>query len=128
MYGTEFILDLKDCDTEKFTKEGLIQYFEELCDLIEMERCDLHFWGYDTEEEKNEAPDHLAGLSAVQFIMTSNITIHTLDKIGEIMINVFSCKYFHHGQVRHFTMKFFNGIVQNESIVHRGVKSKCKNL
>lgn len=128
MFGLEFILDLKDCSTDKFNREGLTQYFEELCDLVDMKREDLYFWDYDDEVEKAESPIHLDGTSAIQFITTSNITIHTLDKAGEIMINLFSCKAFNHGKVRAFTMKFFDGNIQNEAVVHRGTKSKCKNL
>ena len=44
MYGEELIIDMKGCDISKFTRDSLKEYFEQICDLIEMERCDLHFW------------------------------------------------------------------------------------
>ncbi|MCK5020573.1 MAG: S-adenosylmethionine decarboxylase [Candidatus Peribacteraceae bacterium] len=129
MFGLEYILDLKSCSTEKFNREGLTQYFEELCDLIDMERCDLHFWDYEGfPEEKAAAPLHLDGTSAIQFIKTSNITIHTLDKVGEIYLNIFSCKSFDDKKVREFTAKFFRGFAQNETVIYRGTMSDCKNL
>ena len=43
-YGQELILDLHDCDSSRFTRDDIQRYCEELCQLIEMERCDLHFW------------------------------------------------------------------------------------
>jgi S-adenosylmethionine/arginine decarboxylase-like enzyme len=62
------------------------------CDSIGMERHDLHFWDYEDEpEERERAPDHLAGISAVQFIATSNITIHTLDRSNAVFIDAFTC-------------------------------------
>ena len=43
-YGLELILDLHGCDTSKFNRESIKAYFEQLCDLIDMQREDLHFW------------------------------------------------------------------------------------
>lgn len=126
-YGTEFILDLYDCSTEKFNRKGLTQYLEELCELIDMERCDLHFWDYKgSHAAYKKAPDHLKGTSAIQFILTSNITIHTLDVVREVMINIFSCKHFNHGKVRYFTREFFKAKSSTEELVIRGKDTKCK--
>ena len=126
-YGTEFILDLYGCSTEKFTREGLTQYFEELCELIDMERQDLHFWDYEGyPEEYAAAPMHLKGTTAVQFIKTSNVTVHALVDACECYINVFSCKYFNHGKVRHFTREFFKAESSDEEIVIRGRNTRCE--
>ena len=51
-FGYELILDLKNCSTEKFNRKGLTEFFIELCDLIDMEREDLHFWDYEGHEDK----------------------------------------------------------------------------
>lgn len=77
-YGKELIADLHDCDPKFFTKVAFEIFLKELCGLIDMEREDLHFWDY---EAYMEAPDHLQGISLVQFIKTSNITIHSPDKL-----------------------------------------------
>ena len=37
-YGIELILDLHGCDASKFTRESITEYFEQLCDLIDMQR------------------------------------------------------------------------------------------
>ena len=43
-YGHELILDLHGCNPETFTRDHLDRYFTELCDLIDMEKCQVHFW------------------------------------------------------------------------------------
>ena len=107
-YGFELILDLHGCDVSTFNRESLCGYFEKLCDAIEMEREDLHFWDYEgvpAEEISNEA--HLLGTSAVQFITTSNIVIHTLDLLDIIFVNIFSCKEFDRKAAETITKDWF---------------------
>ena len=111
-YGKELILDLHNCSIEKFNREGLKQFFIELCGLIDMKREELYFWDYvgDVKGYK-KAPAHLKGTSAIQFISTSNITIHTLDEMKRIYLNIFSCKDFNFIQAAEFGAKFFSGQV-----------------
>ena len=110
MYGKELILDLEHCDTRRFNRESLEQYFAELCDLINMTRCDLHFWDdLDVPEEQRQTSPHTKETSAIQFILTSNITIHTLDLLGQVYINIFSCKDFRSTDAAKFTEMFFDG-------------------
>lgn len=108
-YGKELILDLHDCDTAKFNRESLSKFLVELCDdILKMERCDLHFWDYQGDPEGYKAaPDHLAGTSAIQFITTSNVTIHTLDRIGSVYLNIFSCADFDYVDTIIFCKDFF---------------------
>ena len=90
-YGIELILDLHGCDATKFTRRSITAYFEQLCELIDMQREDLHFWDDAglSEEDKQTSP-HTQGTSAVQFILTSSIVIHTLDQLKAVYINIFS--------------------------------------
>ncbi|MCK5642103.1 MAG: S-adenosylmethionine decarboxylase [Gammaproteobacteria bacterium] len=114
MYGKELILDLHDCDTSKFTRTDIKEYLDLLCSQIEMEREDLYFWDYMGDLEGYEkAPSHLKGTSCVQFIRTSNITIHTLDDLCKVFINIFSCKDFNAFKAKEFTELFFGGKVVN---------------
>ena len=77
-YGQELILDLHDCDSSRFTRDDIQRYCEELCELIEMERCDLHFWDdVGVPEAEQQTHPKTKGTSAVQFILTSTIVIHT---------------------------------------------------
>lgn len=119
-YGKELILDLHECDSITFTRESIEQFFIELCDLINMQRCELYFWDdLDTPEQDKQVEDHTVGTSAVQFILTSNITIHTLDRLGKVFINIFSCKDFDSKVVEDFTVEWFGGKVVNKVEVDR---------
>tara|TARA_B100000508_G_C11448382_1_gene272630 strand:- start:611 stop:994 length:384 start_codon:yes stop_codon:yes gene_type:complete len=119
-YGMEVVLDLHNCDPETFTREEIGQYFVELCDLIDMERADLHWWDdLDLPEEEHDTEPHLKGTSAIQFITTSNITIHTLDMLKAVYINLFSCKEFDPEVVKDFSTKWFKGEVVNEHVIDR---------
>ena len=107
-YGVELILDLHDCDSSTFTRESIGGYFEHLCELIDMKREALHFWD-DTgvpEHEKQTLP-HTQGTSAVQFILTSSIVIHTLDQLSAVYVNMFSCKAFDPETAERFTVEWF---------------------
>ncbi len=123
-YGKELIIDLYDCDVTKFNRESLKQFFIELCSLIEMERCDLHFWDFeDCPEEYDAAPDHLAGTSAIQFISTSNIVVHTVDRLAECYINVFSCKEFDAEATATWIAAWFDTLAFDKNVVIRGHNS-----
>ena len=94
-YGFELIMDLHGCDVSKFNRKSLDEYFEKLCKAIDMQKCERYFWD-DVglpEEEKQTSP-HTKGSSAVQFILTSTIVVHTLDLLKAVYINIFSCKPF----------------------------------
>lgn len=118
-YGKELILDLHGC-TATFDRPMIKQYFVILCMKINMDRCDLHFWDYeDYPEEYKEAPAHLKGISAIQFIKTSNITIHTLDEMKRVYLNIFSCKDFDPKVVAGFSQEWFGGKIINRKVVDR---------
>lgn len=120
-YGKELILDMHEVkNTKLFTRRGIKKFMIELCDIIDMKREDLHFWDeLYTPKKDRFTEEHLIGTSAVQFITTSNITIHTLDKMKRIYLNIFSCKNFEEKDVRDFCKNYFNGKVVNCNIVKR---------
>ncbi len=109
-YGKELILDLHGCDSSTFNRKSISNFFKELCVLIDMERCKLSWWDdYDVPPAERETEPHLKGTSAVQFIKTSNITIHTLDLLNCTYLNIFSCKDFDSEIVRSFSEQWFRG-------------------
>jgi len=119
-YGKELIIDLYNCDTMKFNRKSLKRYFKELCDLIDMQRCKLVFWDdVGVPEENKQTLPHTTGTSAVQFILTSNITIHTLDLMGNAYINIFSCKDFNSDSAENFTRKYFHAKVKQSITINR---------
>ncbi|NTW30174.1 MAG: hypothetical protein HGA33_02770 [Candidatus Moranbacteria bacterium] len=119
-YGKELILDLHECNPEKFTRESIGRYFVELCDLIDMQRADLHWWDdLDLPEEERETEPHLKGTSAIQFITTSNITIHTLDILKNVYLNIFSCKDFDTKVAKDFSERWFEGRAVTDQVIVR---------
>jgi S-adenosylmethionine/arginine decarboxylase-like enzyme len=95
VYGYSTILDLVEADSTKFTRENIERFLAELCDRIDMVREDLYFWDYEDDPVGYAiAPAHLRGISAVQFIKTSSIVIHTLDDKKAVFIDLFSCKLY----------------------------------
>jgi len=119
-YGLELILDLHDCDGDSFTRQSIAQFCAELCDLIDMECCDLHFWDdVGVPEEEQQTNSKTKGTSAVQFILTSTIVIHTLDLMKAAYVNIFSCKEFDTDEAAKFTAKWFGSPNWTANVVVR---------
>ncbi len=118
-YGKELVLDLHECDFGRATKKQLEVFFVDLCNQIDMQRESLYFWGYDTERSYKKAPPHLKGTSAIQFITTSNITVHTLDELKKVYINIFSCKDFSSSIAKEICLKHFGGNIINATALTR---------
>jgi S-adenosylmethionine decarboxylase len=119
-YGLELILDLHDCDGDSFTRQSISQFCAELCNLIDMERCDLHFWDdVGVAEEEQQTNSKTKGTSAVQFILTSTIVIHTLDLMKATYVNIFSCKEFDTDEAAKFTAKWFGSTNWTANVVVR---------
>lgn len=119
MYGKELILDIHGCNLP-VTRAFLRRFLAELCDHINMEAEDLHFWDYEGDQEAYDAAeDHLKGISAVQFIKTSNITIHTIDVQRKVFLNIFSCKEFDFMDAKKFCETWFGGECHSYDVVDR---------
>lgn len=119
-YGVELILDLHGCDALKFTRKSISKYFEELCILIDMEREELYFWDdIGIPEGDKQTSPHTQGTSAVQFILTSSIVIHTLDQLEAVYINIFSCKYYDPKLAEEFSIKWFGATDFSSRILDR---------
>lgn len=107
-YGYELILDLHGCDVSMFNRSSLDQYFEKLCKAIDMQKCERYWWDdVGLPEEKKQTSPHTKGTSAVQFILTSTIVVHTLDLLKAVYINIFSCKPFDEKVAEELTKKIF---------------------
>jgi len=119
-YGKELVLDMHNCDSSTFTRESIRNYFKELCTLIDMERCKLCWWDdYGVPPEERETEPHMKGTSAVQFIRTSTITIHTLDLMNNVYLNIFSCKDFDSNIAKEFSEEWFRGKIANSHVIER---------
>lgn len=119
-YGQELILDLHGCDAARFTRREIEQFCVDLCELIDMERCDLHFWDdVGVPEEERQINPKTKGTSAVQFILTSTIVIHTLDLLKTVYVNIFSCKEFDTEEAAKFTAMWFASQEWTATVVTR---------
>ncbi len=119
-YGLELILDLHGCDVSKFNRESIKAYFEQLCDLIDMQREDLYFWDdVEVAEEDKQTSPHTQGTSAVQFILTSSIVIHALDQMKAVYINIFSCKVYDPKVAEKFSIEWFEAKQHSARTVNR---------
>ena len=119
-YGYELILDLHNCDPSTFNRDSIKDYFTKLCKLIDMKRCELYFWDdVGVAPNEQQTSPHTKGTSAVQFILTSNITIHTLDLLKNVYINIFSCKEFDTDVAAKFSTEWFKGKIVNSVVVER---------
>lgn len=108
IYGQELILDLHGCDVAKFNRTSIETYFVGLCQLINMERCDLHFWDDEgVPPEQCQTDPKTKGISAVQFIITSSVVIHALEVMKAAYVNIFSCKEFDTIAAEAFTRRWF---------------------
>ena len=68
-----------------------------------MEKCEVHFWddvGVPLEEQ--QTLPNTKGTSAVCFILTSTIVVHTLDLLRAVYVNIFSCKIVRSRRCRRF--------------------------
>jgi S-adenosylmethionine/arginine decarboxylase-like enzyme len=114
-YGWELILDLHGCNQKKFTRTYIGNYFEELCHLIAMEKCDVHFWDdLGVPPHERQTSPHTKGTSAVCFILTSTIVVHTLDELRAV-----SCKEFDPEAATRFTEEWFQGRCEKPTFIER---------
>ena len=119
-YGVELILDLHGCDTRRFTRNSIREYFRDLCVLIDMEQCDLHFWDdVGVSPEDRQTDPRTKGTSAVQFILTSTVVVHTLDLLQAAYVNIFSCKSFDSNAAARFTANWFGSSDWKSTVVVR---------
>ena len=119
-YGHELILDLHGCDATTFDRDSIDGYFERLCDAIDMVRCERYWWddvGVSPDEQQTLA--HTKGTSAVQFILTSSIVIHTLEMLDAAYVNIFSCKEFDPATAKRISIEWFKAKTCREHFIER---------
>lgn len=107
-YGYELIMDLHKCNVSKFNRKSLGSYFTRLCKAIDMKKCESYFWDDEgLPPEQCQTLPHTKGTSAVQFILTSSVVVHTLDLLEAAYVNIFSCKKFDKGLAEKITKEWF---------------------
>jgi len=121
MYGRSFLIDLHKCDISLFNRHDLERYLNGLSEIMEVSLEDRYFWDdLGVPEEEKQIDPQTRGTSVVQFILKSNIVIHTLDLLGDVYIDIFSCKLFDISRVLDYSIKFFEASGHTAVPVNRG--------
>jgi len=87
-FGWHLILDCANGDLDK-TKD--IEYITK---WIKQLVIDIDMVPYGEPQVFHFGEDNLAGVTALQFITTSNILVHFMDDTGHFYMDCFSCKPF----------------------------------
>jgi len=107
-YGLEIVLDCHGCDPSKFNRTDIRKYMNGLVKILKMKKGPLEFWDdWRVPKKYRQTDPNTKGTTAVQFILTSNITIHCLDILKNVYVNIFSCKDFDEGKAHQYTQDFF---------------------
>ena len=129
-YGYELILDLEGCGEDIkmkgvlfplfFRRRFLKGFFKSLCRAIRMEPQKLCFWDdmFVLPWNRSNKP-HTKGTTAVQFIITSNITVHYLELTDSALINIFSCKSFDRKRAEELVQTWFKPKVMRSHLIRR---------
>ena len=113
-YGQELILDIHNVPSDFFNRIDVRHFAETLCDEIDMKRGPIYLWGMNSQEhkaKKGEAAIKADGISCCQFLYKSSITIHALDEIQKIFINIFSCESFDVNKAIEFVKENVGGTI-----------------
>jgi len=114
LHGLELILDLHGCDTSLFTEESLNRFFSEICTLIKMTpHGGPIYWHDDCDIAQRR------GITGVQLIETSSITVHAFELSGTAFINLFSCMDFDTKIAEEFAKNFFKADGIESRVVER---------
>lgn len=111
-YGKHVVHHSEGCNESILDITSITSFIIDLCDAINMVRYGDPFvarFGHGIE----------VGISAVQLIETSAITIHTNDGARELYLDVFSCKDYDAGIVSDMVTAYFDPEKQEQQVLLR---------
>ena len=100
-YGQHAMVTALGCNDQILSIERMYEFLQTMADDIDMVR-------YGPPIVARFGKGHETGLSGVQLIETSAITIHTNDAHRDMYLDVFSCKSFDEQTVRQVLDDFFS--------------------
>ena len=115
-WGQHLVLDFNGCPNELLAdKENILDWSKELVPAIDMV-------AYGEPVIKHFAPHshEAAGYTLLQMIETSNIAAHFAENIGQVYIDVFSCKAFDVEVALGICKKYFKPTQANIHNMDRG--------
>ena len=122
-WGQHLVLDFNGCPKKLLTdKENILNWSKELVEAIDMiaygEPIVEHFASHSYEA---------AGYTLLQMIETSNIAAHFAENIGQVYIDVFSCKAFDVEVALGVCKKYFSPAKANMHNMDRGFHKEDKD-
>ncbi len=111
-YGKHLIATLRGCNENILDKKKIADFVKTLVPRIDMVAFGdplVERFGHGVQE----------GISAVQLIETSAITIHTNDQARDMYLDVFSCKTFSEEDALQFAQEIFNPTSTNYQVLMR---------
>ena len=115
-WGQHLALDFNGCPKELLAdKENILNWSKELVQAI-----DMVAYGEPVIEHFATHSHEAAGYTLLQMIETSNIAAHFAENIGQVYIDVFSCKAFDVEVALGICKKYFNPTQANMHNMDRG--------
>ena len=115
-WGQHLVLDLNGCPRELLAcKENILKWTKELVDAIDMKA-----YGEPTIEHFATHSYDAAGYTLLQMIETSNIAAHFAENLGQVYIDIFSCKTFDNQVAIDVCNKYFQFKEYNQHSIIRG--------
>jgi len=116
-WGQHLILDFAGCPRELLTDaDHLRAWVKELVEVIKMK-------AYGEPSIEHFATDcfESAGYTLVQLIETSNICAHFAENLGQIYIDIFSCKRFDNDTAQEVCARYFEPTTIAATTLERGI-------
>jgi len=114
-WGYHLALDCTKCEVGRIMDDAnIVAFFDDVVPATGMQK-----WGPPVLQNLQTGPEHIRGISAVQFIATSSITCHFCDYTGDCYIDFFSCKAFDRAIVIDSVQRFFAPVSIKEHFLVR---------
>lgn len=116
-FGYELTLDLHGCNRLTITNEESLKGFAiELCaNVIYMKRFGEPFIEYNAKRGGQKT----AGLSMIQLVETSAVSVHASEARNSVYVNIFSCQPFPFLATRRYCRKYFEATHCSAHLVRR---------
>ncbi len=116
-WGQHLVLDLNGCPNDLLScKENILKWTKDLVKAI-----DMVAYGEPSLEHFATHSHEAAGYTMLQLIETSNIAAHFAENIGQVYIDVFSCKAFDNQVAMDVCRQYFQPTEVKHTALVRGV-------
>ncbi|MCE7733570.1 MAG: S-adenosylmethionine decarboxylase [Candidatus Heimdallarchaeota archaeon] len=113
IYGKHLLLTANNCGDIILDIEGMVFFVKKLVKKIGMKPFG------EPIAHRIDTDTPFGGITVVQIIRTSTITIHTYDAPKDFYLDVFSCKDFDEAEVLNYVNSFFKPKNINHEVIYR---------